>query len=308
MPGNIATDSCFDVYGPQLSYKFGVDSIRAKCPPGVTEMSSKLAYHSGMKRLLSAATVVLALSLIVPLLCAQNQSRGVSSSPGASSMHGSFSMRSSFRAPTGPTFVPRLGIGPGFRSPTPCCGTFSGGFTFGVGSPRNPFYPQNFGHRHHGRFNNAGGFVAYPVPYAVPVYPYPYYGSDTGEQDSQDGQAAEEAQQEAPAPTIFENRARRAAPPSQPAPENSYAEDSGTIAANVAPAPQAQPSAPEQTSVLIFRDGHQLEMQNYAIVGDTLYDLTPGHPRKIALARIDIPATVEANDDRGVVFRVPLPN
>jgi hypothetical protein len=57
--------------------------------------------------------------------------------------------------------------------------------------------------------------------------------------------------------------------------------------------------------VLVFRDGHQMEVENYAIVGDTLYDFTPGHARKLALSQLDLNATVQANDDRGVDFVMP---
>jgi hypothetical protein len=46
-------------------------------------------------------------------------------------------------------------------------------------------------------------------------------------------------------------------------------------------------------------------VNNYAIVSQTLYDLTPGHPRKIALADLDLPATEKQNDDRGVTFQLP---
>jgi hypothetical protein len=91
-------------------------------------------------------------------------------------------------------------------------------------------------------------------------------------------------------------------------PADSYVSSQETPSAVTSEAATPQTHAPEQTSVLIFRDGHQLEVQNYAIVGDTLYDLTPGHSRKISLAKIDVPATVEANDDRGIAFRVPVQN
>jgi hypothetical protein len=46
-------------------------------------------------------------------------------------------------------------------------------------------------------------------------------------------------------------------------------------------------------------------VNNYAIVSQTLYDLTPGHPRKIALADLDLAATEKQNDDHGVVFQLP---
>ena len=58
--------------------------------------------------------------------------------------------------------------------------------------------------------------------------------------------------------------------------------------------------------MLVFKDGHKLEVGNYAIVGATLFDLTPGHPRKIALDEIDLNGTQKENDDRGIIFRLPL--
>ena len=57
--------------------------------------------------------------------------------------------------------------------------------------------------------------------------------------------------------------------------------------------------------MLIFKDGHQLEVQNYAVIGDMLYDLTPGRHHKIALADLDLTSTVQQNDDRGIDFRLP---
>ncbi len=62
---------------------------------------------------------------------------------------------------------------------------------------------------------------------------------------------------------------------------------------------------PEVPTALIFKDGHQVEVENYAILGQTLYDLTPGHSRKVALASLDLQATEKENDDRGIVFQVP---
>ena len=59
--------------------------------------------------------------------------------------------------------------------------------------------------------------------------------------------------------------------------------------------------------LLVFKDGRKLEVGNYAIVGATLFDLTPGHTRKIALADLDLEATRQQNDDRGVAFQLPPP-
>src|SRR5438876_826553 len=68
--------------------------------------------------------------------------------------------------------------------------------------------------------------------------------------------------------------------------------------------PVETPSDQPQT-VLVFKDGHQAEIQNYAVVGQTLYDLSPGHYRKIALADLDLKATAKENDDRGISFQLP---
>ena len=68
---------------------------------------------------------------------------------------------------------------------------------------------------------------------------------------------------------------------------------------------EQQSSAAPSPTVLIFRDRHQKEVSNYAIVGQNLLDLTPQHHEKIPLANLDLPATTKANDDRGVTFRVP---
>jgi hypothetical protein len=46
-------------------------------------------------------------------------------------------------------------------------------------------------------------------------------------------------------------------------------------------------------------------VQNYAIVGQTLWSFAPQHTQKIPLADLDLPATSKANDERGVDFHVP---
>ncbi len=58
-------------------------------------------------------------------------------------------------------------------------------------------------------------------------------------------------------------------------------------------------------TVLVFKDGHEVEVANYAIVGSTLYDLSSGHRQKISLSDLDLSATSKQNDDRGIDFQVP---
>ena len=74
-----------------------------------------------------------------------------------------------------------------------------------------------------------------------------------------------------------------------------------------APAPRHSEERTEAApaTVLVFRDEHKQEIQNYAIVGQTLWNFNPQHTQKIPLSDLDIPATTKANDDRGVSFNLP---
>ena len=67
------------------------------------------------------------------------------------------------------------------------------------------------------------------------------------------------------------------------------------------PAREAKPIEP---TVLVFRDGHQQQVSNYAIMGQTVYVLDD-RTQKIPLTNLDVPATIKANDDRGTEFKVP---
>jgi hypothetical protein len=67
----------------------------------------------------------------------------------------------------------------------------------------------------------------------------------------------------------------------------------------------AEPVTAQPPTVLIFKDGHQSDVLNYAIVGDTLFDFADGRTKKIFLADLDLPATRKVNDDNGVDFQLP---
>jgi hypothetical protein len=89
------------------------------------------------------------------------------------------------------------------------------------------------------------------------------------------------------------------------------ADPSGKRAGNrdSAPATDTQAEEPvvaQPSTVLVFKDGHQFDVLNYAIVGDTLFDFAAGRTKKILLADLDLPATRKANDDRGVDFEIPV--
>jgi sRNA-binding protein len=66
-----------------------------------------------------------------------------------------------------------------------------------------------------------------------------------------------------------------------------------------------KPVAAQPSTVLVFKDGHQQEVSNYAIIGATLYELSDGRSKKVQLTDLDLTATVKENDQRGVAFQLP---
>ncbi len=69
-----------------------------------------------------------------------------------------------------------------------------------------------------------------------------------------------------------------------------------------APVPTVEDKTP--ATVFIFKDGHQLETKNYAIMGGTLFDFSSKVLKRIQMDEIDSAATLKANDDRGVVMKL----
>ncbi len=72
-----------------------------------------------------------------------------------------------------------------------------------------------------------------------------------------------------------------------------------------APPPQPVTPTPVTPTVLVFRDGHQTEIQNYAIVGQTLWILDERATKKVPLSDLDLDATQRENQSRGMRFSVP---
>ena len=58
-------------------------------------------------------------------------------------------------------------------------------------------------------------------------------------------------------------------------------------------------------TVLVYRDGHTEEVQNYAIVGKTIWIFNESRARKVAISELDVPATKRDNEDRGIDFVLP---
>ena len=164
------------------------------------------------------------------------------------------------------------------------------GYHYGYG----PYY-----NGYHGGHGYRSGGWAYAVPYYYPVdnsaYGYDYVGG--GSPDLYSG------------PPVGPNDPSLHMVVEQP-PARPYSEEEPYPQAYVPrppPEPPAPPPAdvkPGDPTVLVFRNGKQQEVTNYAIMGDSLYVFDQAR-KKIALADLDIPATVKANDDRGVEFNLP---
>jgi hypothetical protein len=96
--------------------------------------------------------------------------------------------------------------------------------------------------------------------------------------------------------------------PDDQGPRDDY-DSSGDQDAYARPAPyqprHAELTAPSAPTTLIFRDQHKEEIQNYAIVGNTLFSFSAERTQRIPLSDLDIPATTKVNEERGVNFKVP---
>ena len=161
---------------------------------------------------------------------------------------------------------------------------------------RNFNRSNNFRTRTYGFRNNCYGYrcgYGYGYPWLGAGID-PYWWWDSGSYD-QDQQYQTGLANEMNAQSLDEQRMR------QQGDQDSYAKSMP---------PQHQPERTEAApaTVLVFRDQHRQEIQNYAIVGHTLWNFSPQRTEKISLSDLDLPATTKANDDRGVSFRLPGAN
>lgn len=238
-------------------------------------MNSFLEYDFGVKRLIPASVAVFALVVLSPpQTYAQFNAQGTNA--GHVITGTAPTVTGPVRPPTGPVRPP-TSVGPVI-----------------LGS-RGPHMAGE--HRHHRRSDVGPLWYAIPVPYAVDPGP----AEDQGDSAADDPDANYDPNYDSNyqgGPTVFDRRGSGV---------DSYVPpvDDPAGMSSAGPAGDPAPSAPQPTE-LVFKDGHQLEVVNYAIVGETLFDMTPGHTHRIALASLDLDATRERNEDRGVTFQVPV--
>ena len=239
-------------------------------------------YHAGVNRLKLALVAVFALGLILP---AHAQINGVPASVNSINFGGK--LNSTPGVPASVTSLGPHGFAPHgqfFNEPACCINPL-----FPISSHPFPFR----GHGHHRR----DFFPATAVPVYVPYQPV-YMTAEPDEQDDQ----AEPPEEYRGGPTVFDRRG-----PGTQMSSNSYERRVPAREPEDQPA-QTQPEAAvaeQPQTILVFKDGHQLEVQNYAVIGSTLFDLTPGRQRKIQMSELDLDATARQNDQRGIDFRLP---
>jgi len=209
--------------------------------------------------------LALALLALATSVVVSAQARGGHASAGAS-RGGSFHAPSSFG---------QRGFAGSFSA-----GHAGGGVTFG--------HHPGFVTGSHGRgpYRRYYPGVGYYVPYYGPYYGYPY-----SDYDAYDSSAYQQS------PPVMDS-----------APEDyGYGDRSSSDWRNAPRQAQAPPASPEEQdpTVLVFRDGHQQEVRNYAIVGQMLWDFGAKGTHKIPLAELDLDATRKLNDERGMEFVLP---
>ena len=256
-------------------------------------MPRKLEYDFPVQppnRATAAGFVLVLFALVfVPLLLSLNASAQVNGMPASVTSPGFGGRQVNGVAPSVTSLGPR-----GYTPAVPTC-CFRG---TSLGQPHftsNPNLSLDGHHHHHN-----SGTLPWGGAYAVPYYGYYDSGDQTADNSADD--------QYNGGPTVFDRRGPGTVPAPTPypsRPRNDYSQPAPESDASAQP--DAAPAQDQPQTVLVFKDGHQVEVANYAIVGSTLFDLSAGHRQKIALADLDLTATEKQNDDRGIDFQVPAP-
>ena len=254
-------------------------------------MAFSVEYHKAVRRDSTTATLVFFGVFFFGLFLARSGSAQINGGPAASAGSGSHA------AAVAP---PTMSISPPTRSVAPPTAISTGHSGFSSHASGHGHISQD-GRDHH-QHRSADGNFYYPYIYGAPGP----YGFDDGTDAATDDDGA----QYQGGPTVFDRRGSGAdsyIPPTYSGPAHPHPSSDSASAAENDPPPAADLSAetPQPSTLLVFKDGHQIEVGNYAIVGQTLYDLTPSHTRKVALAGLDLPATEKQNEDRGVTFELP---
>ena len=167
---------------------------------------------------------------------------------------------------------------------------FGGGFGFGGRVGRSVFFPGRF---HHNRFFfgfGNGFFYPYAYSYYYPYYPVTYPAYDESAGSYQQLAIIRELNRLSDEVERLREQQETLSSLSRPA---------------VPPPPGQSKTEPLRPTVLVFRDKHTQEVQNYAVVGGTLWIFNEQQAKKVPLSQLDLDATAKSNEERGLEFRVP---
>ncbi|HEY4934029.1 MAG TPA: hypothetical protein VII23_20895 [Terriglobales bacterium] len=171
-----------------------------------------------------------------------------------------------------------------------------------VGPPAFPVYPasgRHIGHSFGNRYGSRNGYGYYGGGFVAPYYTPAFdtsYGYETGGGGGPYMYSGPPTEQTLH--IVVDLPTAKHDDESLPPPAKSKS-DSVVI--------DARDAKPIDPTVLVFRDGHQQEVTNYAIMGQTVY-VFDSRTQKIALTDLDVAATIKLNDDHGVDFHVPAHN
>jgi hypothetical protein len=212
------------------------------------------------------------------------------------------------------SFAPRSG---GFRGGSPSFNRFGprfgGGFGHGFGDGfhggfRSGFHSRfrsgvsfygTFGYPYAGFYGGFGypsyGSYLYPA-YSYPVYSYPAYNyPPQGSGYTSDLDYSYQQKRNMEELDRLQERVDRL--------------EQQRASGNVPRPPQYETqNRSSSPAILIFRDGHSREVENYAIVGQTIWLFNEQRATRVPISDLDIAATEKANQDRGIDLQLNRPS
>jgi len=177
-----------------------------------------------------------------------------------------------------------------------------GNFPFGV-HPDNRFFSDAFFDpffctRRPTRFSSFVPFSSFLPFAAYPYYSMPLY-DESSYNDSRDTEQLERANAQVSDLTNQIEQLR------EELERMGEQQTSPRAAATPAPAVDDSKVEPPVSTTLVFRDGRRSQVENYAVVGNTLWVFNDQRRTKIPIAELDLKSTQQVNEDRGVDFAIP---
>jgi len=256
---------------------------------------------------------VKAFILAVPPVLLASGAQGPAGHANASSRAGAPMHRSTTRitAPYGGQPYP---VPPGALVGHPELQPHAAGFTGirpGAYSNTGRYYygASNQGRGGRGAHDRGRGYLPYAY-YSAPFLPF-FDDYDYGSEPSQDNSAAQAAAVQAQNAAVSANmlgdqvqrlsaeveNLRSQTPPQPATPQAADAPQTPPV-----PQPVQEQVPPEPPITVVLKSGRKLQVQNYAVMGQTFWDFSVQPARRIAVEKIDVPASINASNANGAEF------